>query len=156
MKDGKPLGGKWNYDKDNQQSISKLKQDLPIRVKSMQDPLTIEAMVDVENCFPQSLGALEEFNWAVTHDAAREQLKNFLTQRLHLFGEFQDAIHKDDSRLFHSLLSPYLNSGLLDPMECIVDAVSEFHSSKGLVPINSLEGFIRQILGWREFIRGVY
>ena len=127
MEDGKPLGGKWNYDKDNQQSISKLKQDLPIRVKSMQDPLTIEAMVDVENCFPKSLGSLEEFNWAVTHDAAREQLKNFLTERLHLFGEFQDAINKDDSRLFHSLLSPYLNSGLLDPMECIVDAISEFH-----------------------------
>ena len=156
MEDGKPLGGKWNFDKENQQSISKLKQDLPIRVKCMQDPLTIEAMVDVENCFPKSLGSLEEFNWAVTHEAAREQLKVFLNERLHLFGEFQDAIHKDDSRLFHSLLSPYLNSGLLDPMECIVDAVSAFHSVKGDIPINSLEGFIRQILGWREFIRGVY
>ena len=156
MEDGKPLGGKWNFDKENQQSISKLKQDLPIRVKCMQDPLTIETMVDVENCFPKSLGSLEEFNWAVTHEAAREQLKVFLNERLHLFGEFQDAIHKDDSRLFHSLLSPYLNSGLLDPMECIVDAVSVFHSVKGAIPINSLEGFIRQILGWREFIRGVY
>ena len=156
MEDGKPIGGKWNYDKDNQQSISKLKDKIPARLKSLQDPLTIEAMVDVEHCFPKSLGSLEEFNWAVTHEAARAQLGHFLDERLALFGQFQDAIDKEDSMLFHSLLSPYLNSGLLDPMECIVDAISAFHSSNGAIPINSIEGFIRQILGWREFIRGVY
>tara|TARA_B110000483_G_scaffold238786_1_gene316017 strand:- start:396 stop:1895 length:1500 start_codon:yes stop_codon:yes gene_type:complete len=156
MEDGKPLGGKWNYDKENQQSISKLKQAPPIRKQSIQDPLTIQVMVEVENCFPDSLGSLEEFNWAVTHDAAKERLSFFIKECLSLFGTFQDAIDKDDSILFHSLLAPYLNSGLLDPMECIVDAISEYNKPERNIPLNSLEGFVRQILGWREFIRGVY
>ena len=156
MEDGKPIGGKWNYDKENQQSISKLKQIPPIRKQSTQDPLTIQTMVDVENFFPDSLGSLEQFNWAVTHDDAKERLQFFIRECLNLFGTFQDAIDKDDSILFHSLLAPYLNSGLLDPMECIVDAVSEYNKPAGEIPLNSLEGFVRQILGWREFIRGVY
>ena len=156
MEDGKPLGGKWNYDKENQQSISKLKQAPPKRKQYSQDSITIETMVDVENFFPNSLGSLEQFNWAVTHESARERLRFFLDECLCLFGTFQDAIDQNDSILFHSLLAPYLNSGLLDPMECIVDAISEYKKPGERIPLNSLEGFVRQILGWREFIRGVY
>ena len=156
MEGNKPLGGKWNFDQENQKSISKLKIPPKNRPKLKSDEITISTMVDVENCFPRSLGNLENFNWAVTHSEARKQLKNFLKNYFKSFGDFQDAIDKDNSTLFHSLLSPYINSGLLDPMECIVDAISYYTQIENEVPINALEGFIRQILGWREFIRGVY
>ena len=156
MEDNKPLGGKWNFDKENQKSISKLKEAPANRAKLKSDDITISTMVDVENCFPTSIGNLENFNWAVTHNDARKQLKNFLKNYFKTFGDFQDAIDKNNSTLFHSLLSPYINSGLLDPMECIVDAISCFKKVENEIPINALEGFVRQILGWREFIRGVY
>jgi deoxyribodipyrimidine photolyase-related protein len=156
MDGDKPLGGKWNFDKENQKSISKLKESPKPRQKLKSDEITISTMVDVENCFPDSVGNLENFNWAVTHADARKQLQNFLESYFKSFGDFQDAIDKNNSTLFHSLLSPYINSGLLDPMECIVDAVSHFNESRNKIPINALEGFVRQILGWREFIRGVY
>ena len=156
MDGDKPLGGKWNFDKENQKSISKLKESPKPRQKLKSDEITISTMVDVENCFPDSVGNLENFNWAVTHADARKQLQNFLESYFKSFGDFQDAIDKNNSTLFHSLLSPYINSGLLDPMECIVDAVSHFNESRNNIPINALEGFVRQILGWREFIRGVY
>ncbi len=156
MEDNKPLGGKWNFDKDNQKSISKLKELPKPRLKIKSDELTISTMVDIENCFPGSAGNLESFNWAVTHSDARKQLKNFLRNYFKYFGDFQDAIDKENTTLFHSLLSPYINSGLLDPMECIVDAISYFKKTEHEIPINALEGFVRQILGWREFIRGVY
>jgi len=156
MDGDKPLGGKWNFDKENQKSISKLKESPKPRQKLKSDEITISTMVDVENCFPDSVGKLESFNWAVTHTDARKQLQIFLESYFKSFGDFQDAIDKNNSTLFHSLLSPYINSGLLDPMECIVDAVSHFNESRNNIPINALEGFVRQILGWREFIRGVY
>ncbi|MBL6702624.1 MAG: cryptochrome/photolyase family protein [SAR86 cluster bacterium] len=156
MDGDKPLGGKWNFDKENQKSISKLKESPKPRQKLKSDEITISTMVDVENCFPDSIGNLENFNWAVTHADARKQLNIFLESYFKSFGDFQDAIDKNNSTLFHSLLSPYINSGLLDPMECIVDAVSHFNESINKIPINALEGFVRQILGWREFIRGVY
>ena len=156
MEDNKPLGGKWNFDKDNQKSISKLKESPKPRLKLKSDELTISTMVDIENCFPSSAGNLESFNWAVTHSDARKQFKSFLRNYFKSFGDFQDAIDKENTTLFHSLLSPYINSGLLDPMECIVDAISYFKKAEHEIPINALEGFVRQILGWREFIRGVY
>ena len=156
MEDNMPLGGKWNFDKENQKSISKLKEAPKPRQNLKSDEITISVMVEVENCFPNSPGNLENFNWAVTHTEARKQLKNFLVNYFKSFGDFQDAIDKENTTLFHSLLSPYINSGLLDPMECIVDAISHFKKKECRIPINALEGFVRQILGWREFIRGVY
>ncbi|MBD62630.1 MAG: cryptochrome/photolyase family protein [Gammaproteobacteria bacterium] len=156
MENDKPLGGKWNYDKENQKSISKLKDTPKTRTKLTSDQITITAMVDVENCFPNSIGDLENFNWAVTHTQARNQLKTFLKNYFRSFGDFQDAIDQNNTTLFHSLLSPYINCGLLDPMECIVDAVGFFNKKENNIPLNALEGFVRQILGWREFIRGVY
>ena len=154
--DSKPLGGKWNYDKDNRQSISKLKSDIPDRINITTDKITLEVMIEVEEIFKSSHGDLENFNWSVTHDGAWEQLLIFLDTFLPNYGAFQDAINKDNAFMFHSLLSPYFNSGLLDPLKCINEVEKRFEESNGEIPINSIEGFIRQVLGWREFIMGVY
>ena len=154
--DSKPLGGKWNYDKDNRQSISKLKSDIPDRINITTDKITLEVMIEVEEIFKSSYGDLENFNWSVTHDGAWEQFLIFLDTFLPNYGAFQDAINKDNAFMFHSLLSPYFNSGLLDPLKCINEVEKRFEESNGEIPINSIEGFIRQVLGWREFIMGVY
>jgi len=154
--DSKPLGGKWNYDKDNRQSISKLKSDIPDRINITTDKITLEVMIEVEQIFKSSHGDLENFNWYVTHDGAWEQFIIFLDTFLPNYGAFQDAINKDNTFMFHSLLSPYFNSGLLDPLKCINEAQKRFEESNGEITINSIEGFIRQVLGWREFIMGVY
>jgi deoxyribodipyrimidine photolyase-related protein len=113
-------------------------------------------MVDVEECFPNSIGTLENFNWATTHEDAENLLDDFIERFLVNYGAFQDAINKENTFMFHSLLSPYLNCGLLDPEICIQKAEKKYYESNGEIPINSVEGFIRQILGWREFIKGVY
>ena len=154
--DSKPLGGKWNYDKDNRQSISKLKSDIPDRINITTDKITLEVMIEVGQIFKSSHGDLENFNWSVTHDGAWEQFIIFLDTFLPNYGAFQDAINKDNTFMFHSLLSPYFNSGLLDPLKCINEAQKRFEESNGEITINSIEGFIRQVLGWREFIMGVY
>tara|TARA_X000000368_G_scaffold121726_2_gene95457 strand:+ start:910 stop:2406 length:1497 start_codon:yes stop_codon:yes gene_type:complete len=157
MKDKKtPIGDKWNFDKDNRKGISKLKSNIPKRLNLKPDQITFDVMVDVEESFPNSIGDLEKFNWATSHEEAENLLDDFIDRYLENYGSFQDAISKDNSFLFHSLLSPYLNSGLLDPNICIKKAEKKYYDSNGKIPINSVEGFIRQILGWREFINGVY
>jgi deoxyribodipyrimidine photolyase-related protein len=113
-------------------------------------------MIEVEEIFNLSHGDLENFNWAVTHEGAMDQFNIFIDKYLPHFGSFQDAINKDSAFMFHSLLSPYFNSGLLDPLECINEVEKKYFESKDAIPINSVEGFIRQVLGWREFIMGVY
>ena len=154
--EGKPIGDKWNFDKDNRKGIKQLKSDIPERKKLIPDQITFDAMVDVEECFPNSIGTLENFNWATTHKEAENLLDDFIERFLVNYGAFQDAINKENTFMFHSLLSPYLNCGLLDPEICIQKAEKKYYESNGEIPINSVEGFIRQILGWREFIKGVY
>lgn len=154
--DRKPIGDKWNLDKENRKGISKLTENIPKRKKIKNDDITIEVMIEVESIFPSSFGSLENFNWSVTHEGAKEVFKDFLDRFLPNFGSFQDAINKDNSFMFHSLLSPYLNAGLLDPMQCIKEAEKRYLNPAYEIPLNSVEGFIRQILGWREFIMGVY
>ena len=156
MEGDKPVSGKWNLDKENRAGISKLKEIPPKRKKNETDSITFDLMVEVEEVFPKSYGDLENFNWAVTHKDAKKNLKYFLDKYLFNYGTFQDAINKDDPFLYHSLLSPYLNNGLLDPMDCINECEKRFNDTKLNIPLNSVEGFVRQILGWREFIRGVY
>ena len=152
----KPIGGSWNYDKDNRQGISKLKSTVPNREKISTDQITLEVMIEVEEIFTKSYGNLENFNWAVTHDDALNEFNNFLRSYLKDYGAFQDAINKENAYMFHSLLSPYFNSGLLDPLQCIKQVEKKYYESNEEIPINSVEGFIRQVLGWREFIMGVY
>ena len=154
--EGKPIGDKWNFDKDNRKGIKQLQSDIPERKKLVSDQITFDAMVDVEECFPNSIGTLENFNWATTHEEAENLLDDFIERYLLNYGSFQDAINKENTFMFHSLLSPYLNCGLLDPEICIQKAEKKYYESNGEIPINSVEGFIRQILGWREFIKGVY
>ena len=154
--ENKPIGEKWNFDKDNRKGISQIKIDIPDRKKLKPNKITFETMVDVEECFPKSLGTLENFNWATNHKEAENLLDDFLERYFHSYGPFQDAINKNNTFMFHSLLSPYLNCGLLDPQLCIDKALLKYDNSNGDIPINSVEGFIRQILGWREFIKGVY
>ena len=154
--EGKPVGDKWNFDKDNRKGIKQLKSDIPERKKLVPDQITFDAMVDVEECFPKSIGTLENFSWATTHEEAENLLEDFIERYLLNYGSFQDAINKENTFMFHSLLSPYLNCGLLDPKICIEKAEKKYYESNGEIPINSVEGFIRQVLGWREFIKGVY
>ena len=154
--DQKPVGEKWNFDKENRKGISQLKSEIPSRKILKSNKTTFNTMVDVEECFPKSFGNLENFNWATSHKDAELLLDDFLDRFFENYGSFQDAINKDNTFMFHSLLSPYLNSGLLDPEVCIKKAEDRYRKSNGKIPINSVEGFIRQVLGWREFIKGVY
>ena len=154
--DLKPIGGQWNFDKENRMGISKLKSEIPIRNKTTNDQITFDVMVEVEEIFSKSYGDLENYTWAVTHEDAKKRFKNFLDVYLKNYGAFQDAINKDDAFMFHSLLSPYFNSGLLNPLSCIKEVEKKYFDSNGEIPINSVEGFIRQVIGWREFIMGVY
>ena len=154
--DMKPVGGKWNFDKENRLGISKLKSDVPKREKIINDQITFDVMIEIEEIFTRSYGNLENFNWAVTHSEALNQFDIFLSKFLENYGFFQDAINKDNAFMFHSLISPYFNSGLLDPYECVSEVEKKYLESPIEIPINSIEGFIRQIIGWREFIMGVY
>ena len=104
--------------------------------------------------FPEHFGDLEPFYFAVTREDALEALEHFIQERLQLFGDFQDAMLEDEPWMYHSHISFYLNCGLLLPLECIQAAEKAYQ--QGLAPLNAVEGFIRQILGWREFIRGIY
>ena len=154
MDGDKPIGGKWNLDKDNRKGASAIKEDIPKRNNIKTDELIVDVMVEVNEVFKDSFGEIDNFNWATTHDEAWEQMNWFYKVYFKNFGSYQDAMKSDEPFMFHSLLSAYLNAGLLDPMECVTEA-EKLYSAEN-IPLNSVEGFIRQIIGWREFIRGIY
>jgi deoxyribodipyrimidine photolyase-related protein len=108
----------------------------------------------VETHFKDHFGDLEPFHFAATAGQAREALEKFISERLARFGDYQDAMLQNEPWMYHSHLSFYLNIGLLSPHECVEKAESAYRA--GLVPLNAAEGFIRQIIGWREFVRGLY
>ncbi len=148
-----PVGGQWSFDAENRKRIPKgLK--LPEVYKPAENIYVQEGVAYVEKQFGNNPGSTEVFHYPVTFAEAEKVLEDFLTYRLHDFGAYEDAIVKQESVLFHSVLTPALNIGLLTPQQ-ILDKTFEFHRSKKY-PLNSLEGFVRQIIGWREFIRGVY
>ncbi|MBZ0182024.1 MAG: cryptochrome/photolyase family protein [Melioribacteraceae bacterium] len=150
---GNPLGGKWNLDQENRKSISN-KIIIP-NVKSYNKNKFIEEAINYTNSnFSQNPGSPYEFWFPTNHADAKSWFENFLITRFYNYGDYQDAILKNEHFLFHSLLSPLINNGLLNP-NYVVERSIEFALSNN-IPINSLEGFIRQIIGWREFIRGVY
>ena len=149
----KPAGGQWNFDHDNRKPATRdLFRTRPPRFEP--DAVTAEVLGLVEARFGANFGALHPFAWATDRAGALQALDHFITQSLAGFGDTQDAMLAEDPVLAHSLLSPYLNLGLLSPREVCDRAEAAFRA--GLVPINSAEGFIRQILGWREFMRGIY
>ena len=153
MQDGRPAGEKWNFDAQNRKPASANLEYPPIP-KCKPDAITKEVIAYVTKNFPDHFGHADGFIWPVTRAAAESFLDDFLKYRLAQFGPYQDAMVMGERVLFHSLLSPLLNLGLLDPLE--VCRRAERYYADGKVPLNSVEGFIRQILGWREFVYQVY
>ena len=155
MAGAEPLGGNWNFDADNRGAFGKAGPGLmPALPRFAQDAVTRAALGDIEKHFAGHPGSLARFNWPVDRPQALLALDDFIQHRLPQFGLFQDAMWTDQPFLYHSLLSAALNVKLLNPREVIAAAVSAYHA--GRAPIEAVEGFVRQILGWREFIRGVY
>lgn len=153
MQGGQPFGGAWNYDTENRKAPPPGYQP-PAPVRFTPDALTRAAMATVRKKFRGHFGALEGFEWPVTRQQALEALEDFVTHRLAAFGPYQDALVEQSWSLHHSLLSPALNLGLLHPAEMVERALAEYE--KGGVPLASIEGFVRQVIGWREFIYHVY
>jgi len=143
--DGQPEGGQWNYDADNR---------LP-PPKNYQWPSYLEhARDEIDLAVARQLDHEPTKTWATTRAGALLQLTNFIENHLHGFGPYEDAITKDNWALHHSLFSPYLNNGLLHASEVVAAAVSAY--KQGKAPIGSVEAFIRQVIGWREYINGMY
>lgn len=153
MNGEEPEGGDWNYDKQNREPLP---DDCHVPDVSGIDPdnITVEVMKEVEENYPEHFGELREFSYAVTREEALNLMHEFIDDRLAYFGPYEDAMAVGESILFHSVLSPYLNNGLLVPSEICDAAVEAYRAGK--VPINSVEGLIRQIIGWREYVRIYY
>jgi deoxyribodipyrimidine photolyase-related protein len=148
---GKPIGGKWTFDTDNRKRLPKGTVVPPLPT-SNERPSVTEARRYVAKAFPHALGEADDFCYPVTHDQADKWLSSFIDERLACFGDFEDAISSKEPFLFHSVLTPMLNIGLITPQQIIDRVISKSDE----VPLNSLEGFVRQVIGWREFIRLVY
>ena len=151
--DGEPVGGRWNYDDENRLPPPKGEHEWPSIDRRELDDIDAE-ITD----FLQSIDGLELTGdpptglWATDHNGALQQLREFLRTSMANFGPYEDAIVDDEPYLNHSLLSPYLNIGLLHPGE-VIDAVAQLGDE---IPLNSKEGFIRQLIGWREYVHGLY
>lgn len=153
MDKGEPVGGKWSFDEDNRKKLPK-GLTLPEISAIEENAFVKRAKPEIESSNHSNLGSIKHFNYPTTHKEAQQWLDKFLVERMQNFGDYEDAIDKDKSILFHSVLTPSLNIGLLTPQQ-VIDRTIELHQVHSF-PINSLEGFIRQIIGWREFMRGVY
>ncbi len=150
-----PEGGRWNYDADNRASFGKAGPGLlPTLPRFEPDAITVEVMETVTRCLPDLPGTCTEFNWPVTRNDALRALEDFVSHRLALFGQFEDAMWLGQPCLYHSQLSAALNLKLLNPRE-VVAAVEQAYRA-GQAPLAAAEGYIRQVLGWREYVRGVY
>lgn len=155
MDGDEPEGGKWNWDEDNRQSF-KQAPDLRRPYTPRPDAITRQVCALVNERLPDQPGQLDadDFRWPVTRTTARRALDDFIEHRLPLFGTFEDAMWRQEPFVYHSLLSAALNLKLIDPRECVRKAVEAY--DRGAAPLNAVEGFVRQIIGWREFIRGIY
>jgi deoxyribodipyrimidine photolyase-related protein len=149
----KPLGGRWNYDAENRKP-PKAGMRYPQPLTFPPDAITQAVIKKVEHSYGHHFGSLAEFGWAVTRSQALQVLEHFIQERLPHFGPWQDAMQTGEDFLYHALLSPYLNLGLLTPQEVVTAAEATY--AQGGIPLASAEGFIRQILGWREYMRGLY
>ena len=155
MEDGEPVGGQWNFDTDNRLSFGKSgPPPVPAPFSIKPDLITQEVIDTVEKMFPNHVGALDNFSWPVNRAQALQALDMFINERLQMFGQYEDAMWTQEPWLYHSHLSAALNLKLLNPREVVNAAVNAY--LKGKAPIASVEGFVRQILGWREFVRGIY
>ncbi len=151
--EGKPEGGKWNYDASNRQGW-RAGESVPTRPELVVDPGTRSVLELVNRAFPEHPGNLDRFYLAVTAEQAEAHLQWFIEHALPRFGQFQDALAEESPWLFHSLVSMYLNVGLLDPLAVCRRVEQAWRD--GHCDLPAAEGFIRQILGWREYVRGIY
>jgi deoxyribodipyrimidine photolyase-related protein len=152
VQDGKPVGGKWSFDPQNRKRLPK---DIPIPQPEM--PATkpsSHSVAGIMKGFEKNPGLLDDFVFPVTRSDSRKWLKDFVANRLKFFGDYEDSISTDNVFVFHSVLSPLLNVGLLTPKEVLDEVMGA--ADRMQIPLNSLEGFVRQIIGWREFMRGAY
>lgn len=147
-----------SYDSMNRESVPK-NIDIPNNIIKKNDNTTeyvIEAKKYVNNNFKTNYGDVENFFYPITHKTSKKWLNSFIKERLHSFGTYQDAIMKDESFLFHSLLSAVINIGLLTPNEVVDTVIKYYEKNKKTIKINNFEGFIRQVIGWREYMRMLY
>ena len=150
-KDGTPKGGKWSFDEDNRKRLPQIIKipKLP-KLKNTLHTENLKKFIEIN--FKSHPGSINKFWFATTRDQSHKLLDDFLKNRINLFGDYEDAVSKRSNVLFHSALSPLMNIGLITPME-ILEKIKKIDNK---VKINSLEGYIRQIIGWREFMRGIY
>jgi len=153
MDGDEPLGGQWNYDADNRKKLPK-NHVPPPRLQFAPDAISQEVLTLVGQHFGNHVGTLDKFAWPVTATQAEEQFAHWLDFCLPQFGDYQDAMKSGEAFLYHGLVGAALNIGLLDPLKLCQEVEARYHD--GQAPLNAVEGFIRQILGWREFIRGLY
>jgi deoxyribodipyrimidine photolyase-related protein len=151
--DGKPEGGAWNFDKDNRKAMPKRLSPPPHRFIPP-NSTTLAAIADVERLFPEHFGSCDGFFYATTPAEAETVVADFIANILPGFGDYQDAMVRGEPWMWHAVISAAMNLGLIDPLAICRRAEAEYRA--GRAPLNAVEGFIRQILGWREFMRGVY
>ncbi len=155
MQGKEPQGGQWNFDHDNRESFGKDGPGVvPAPLRFPPDAITQAAMDEVKQRYGDHPGTLETFDWPVTRDEALEALDDFITGRLAKFGQYQDALWIGEPWLYHSRISAAMNLKLLNPREVCEAAMGAYRN--GAAPLAAVEGFVRQILGWREYVRGLY
>ena len=152
-KDGTPEGGKWSFDEDNRNKLPK-NISIPKFPKIKETSHTKKLKLIIEKYFKDHPGNVENFWFATEYEDVIKLLNFFIKEKSNLFGDYEDAVDQKDNILFHSALSPYINLGLITP-ELIIKKILDFHK-KNKIRLNSLEGYIRQVIGWREFMRGIY
>jgi len=152
IKDGKPVGGKWSFDPENRKRLPKC--------LGIPEPLTPSgrpskySVSRIQKEYGRNPGQVDDFIFPVTRPDARQWLNDFVSNRLRYFGDYEDSMSAQSVFVFHSVLSPLLNAGLLTPKEVLDEVLTAADNRE--IPLNSLEGFVRQIIGWREFVRGAY
>lgn len=157
---GEPVGGKWSFDEDNRKKLPR-GHPVPSIDRPERHPEVEEAIDWVKRAFPDNPGDADAFAWPTSHAEARTMLRQFLDERFAEFGPYEDAISAEHPHVFHALMTPGLNIGLLDPRDVLADALEagtggEADGGGGDVPLASLEGFVRQVIGWREYMRATY
>lgn len=154
MDGAKPAGGKWNYDHENRHPLPKESPDIPALPTIRPTKHTKKVVRLVNEIYADNPGDTEDFWLPTTRQGALEWLDAFITERLGSFGTYEDAMKQGEPFLYHSVLTPLLNVGLLIPDECVRAAIDAYDDGKA--PLNSVEGFVRQVIGWREFMYGLY
>ena len=155
MEGDQPKGGKWSFDEENRKKVPKTLRSNPPRLRSREpSKLEEQARCEIEEDFPDNYGSLHNIYWPTSHEDAESWLGKFLAERFERFGPYEDAILEGEALLWHSAITPMLNIGLLTP-KLVLDAAMAVIEARD-IPMNSAEGFIRQLIGWREFMRATY